>query len=107
MDVGSRTKENYMELRMYTIRWIETHYRKEDNVEQVREDVSTDLCIVNLAGCLALEDFLVKEGNLNVSTMSLSDLECMSHSNYVLKLILVPLIDIEPKDVSSSDVLQY
>ena len=50
---------------------------------------------------------MVKGGKLNSFTMSLSDLECLAHSNDVPKLILVPLIGIEPKDASSSDVLQY
>jgi len=69
MDVGSRTKENDIKLRMYTISWVETNYLKEDNVEQVREDAPINVCIVKLSGCLVLEDFLAKEGNLNVSSM--------------------------------------
>ena len=48
MDVGSRTKENDMELRMYTISWVETNYLKEDNMEQLREDAPIDVCIVNI-----------------------------------------------------------
>ena len=54
---------------MYTISWVETNFLKEDNVEQLREDVPIDVCIVNLSGCLVLEGFVVKEGNMNVSTM--------------------------------------
>lgn len=50
---------------------------------------------------------MVKEGKLNVSTISLSDLECVAHSNDVPKLILVPLIGIESKGSISSVVLQY
>ena len=47
-------------------------------MKQVVEDVPTDICIVNLAGCLALEAFLAKESKLNISTMTLSDLECLA-----------------------------
>ena len=38
--------------------------------------------------------------------MSLSDLECLAHSNNVPKLILVPLIVIESNDAISSGVIE-
>lgn len=69
ISVGSRTKVNDKDTRMCTTRWIEMKYWKEDNVEQVGEGVSTDHCIMNLAGCLKLYTFMVEEGKLNASTM--------------------------------------
>ena len=77
---------------MYTVSWIDTNYQNEDNVQQVGEDVSINLFILNLSGCLILEDSVVEEVKLNVFTMSFLDLECQVHSNYVPKLILVPFI---------------
>ena len=70
--------------------WIETDDQDKDSAEQGGEYFSTDLFIVNIEGCLELEDFVVEgEDKLNVSTMSLSDLEYLTHSNDVLKQMVV------------------
>lgn len=54
---------------------------------------------------MVLEDFVVEEGKLKISTTSLSELECLVHLNDALKLILMLLIGIESKDSRSSGVL--
>ena len=54
-------------------------------MEQVGEDIPTDLCIVNLEGCPMLEYLVEEEDKLNLFTMSFSDLEYLTHSNDVPK----------------------
>ena len=49
---------------------------------------------------------MVEEGKLNMYTVSLFDLECLTHSNDVPNIILVTLLGIESKDASSSSVLK-
>ena len=41
--------------------WIKMGYQKENSMDGVGEDVPTNLCIMNLAGCLELDDVVVKE----------------------------------------------
>ena len=41
--------------------WIEMGNQKENTVDGVGEDVPTNLCIMNLAGCLELDDVVVEE----------------------------------------------
>ena len=40
---------------------IEMGYQKENSVDGVGEDVPTNLCIMNLVGCLELDDVVVEE----------------------------------------------
>ena len=46
---------------VYTTSRIEMDNQKENSVDGVGEDVPTNLCIMNLAGCLELDDIMVKE----------------------------------------------
>ena len=41
--------------------WIEMSNQNENSVDRVGEDVPTNLCIMNLAGCLELDDVVVEE----------------------------------------------
>ena len=41
--------------------WIEMGNQKENSVDGVGEDVPTNLCIMNLAECLEIKNFVVEE----------------------------------------------
>merc|ERR1739844_164018 len=103
--------DNENEPRMYTTRWIETDCLSQDDTDQDQGSPAADICIVTLPGCLALDMSAAdEEGNdenkLNVSTMLLSDLECLADVNDVAEVVLVPLVDIESTDASSPVVLE-
>ena len=104
--MGSSIVMNDKGSRLYTKSWIETEYKKQQEGEKCREYVPTDTCIVSLTGCLDLEDFVVEEGKVNVSTMIMLDLESRKDVNEVSKLIVVPLIGVKSEDASSSGVLE-
>ena len=47
--------------RMQTASWIEMGDQKENSMDGVREEFSTNLHFVNLARCLELDDVVVEE----------------------------------------------
>ena len=101
------TSDNKNEPRMYTTRWIETDSLSQDDTDQDQGSPAADVCIMTLPGCLALDMSSVEEEDkMNVSTMLLSDLECLADANDVAEVVLVPLVDIESTDASSTVVLE-
>ena len=68
---------------MYTTSWIETDCLSRDDTDQDQGSVAADVCIVTFPGCLALDMSATEEeeDKLNVSTILLSDLECLADAN--------------------------
>ena len=61
MAVTSSTKMKENDLRIYSTTWIEKAHQNQDNINSDREDVPTDLCIVNLPGCQELKNYVVEQ----------------------------------------------
>ena len=106
LDSVTTTSDIEKDPRMYTTSWIEAECPSQDDADGELGSFPADVCIVNLPGCLALGMSMAEEDKVNVSTMTLSDLESLVDPNGVAEVVLVPLVDIESTDASSTGVLE-
>ena len=103
---------------MCTLDWVETQNINGGDIEgdskHLLDDLSGDVCVINIPGCSTLDTLLVQVENLNektqcttnISSMKFSEVEALLNANDIPKYILVPLVDLECKDPSSSFVLE-
>ena len=63
---------------------------------------------MHLPRCMAIDTSMLQQedNKLNVSTLTLSDLEPLTDTNDIPELVLVPLVNVESRDASSTDVLE-
>ena len=109
LDSATTTSDIEKEPRMYTTSWIETDCPSQNDADQNQGSPPADICIVNLPGCSALDMSVVEEeqeDKVNVSTMTLADIESLADPNDVPEVALVPIVDIKSTDASSTDVLE-
>lgn len=107
MIVTNKKTMNGNEVSMFIMRWIKTNYQAHENVGKGRDNFSTDVCIVNLAGFKVVASFLVKQKReIRRINISLLDIDFVNNLIDALKLMLVLLPDINSKNNRGSSFLE-
>ena len=107
MFVTNKNAMNRNEASMFIMRWIKMNYQTHENVGKGKDNFSTDVYIVNLTGFKVVDGFVVKrKGEIQILNISLLDIDFMKNSIDILKLMLVPLPEINSKNNCRSGSLE-